>query len=88
MEWQKFYNDASRRLKYGRAAHFEYEHMPHLPEFNDLKPAECKKQQNETIITSTNGSPIGQFNSAIRQEILFPFSFTLILMRAMVTFFE
>lgn len=42
VEWQTFYNNASRFLIYGQSGNFSFEYLPHLPTYKDLKPAECK----------------------------------------------
>jgi hypothetical protein len=42
-KWQDFYNNASRYLVYGDGVKFSSEYLPRLPEFKDLKPAECKR---------------------------------------------
>ncbi len=43
IEWQKFYNTASRGLGFGRTDNFGQELLPQLPEYEDLKPPECTR---------------------------------------------
>lgn len=43
LQWQEFYNNASRRVIFGVAGNFSYENLPQIPEYEDLKPLECKK---------------------------------------------
>ncbi|CAF0955087.1 unnamed protein product [Adineta ricciae] len=42
LQWQEFYNDASRLLLSGRAGNFTIDLLPRLPTYKDLQPAECK----------------------------------------------
>jgi hypothetical protein len=43
VQWQEFYNNASRLLIYGHAGNFSYETLPRIPKYKDLKPPECKR---------------------------------------------
>ena len=52
VQWQEFFNKASRLLIYGRGGHFQFETWPKLPEYNDLKPADCANVQNGTSGTT------------------------------------
>jgi hypothetical protein len=42
-KWQKFYDDAARLVIYGGGGNFSLENIPGLPEYEDLKPPECKR---------------------------------------------
>ena len=50
VEWQKFYNDASHVVLIGRAGNFDFIDLPKLPEYEDLKPTECKKSISNSAI--------------------------------------
>jgi hypothetical protein len=50
-EWQEFYNNASRTIVFGRADNFNFDYLPKLPEYEDLKTSECKR----VIINSAVG---------------------------------
>lgn len=55
-EWQVFYNHASRSLISGLASNFSSEYLPHLPEYKDLKPAECKRSAPSSTIRQNSFS--------------------------------
>jgi hypothetical protein len=78
VQWQKFYNNASRLLYYGRAQHFEPEIMPNLPQYEDLKSVECTTKQRGNTVTN----PIIQYNLAIHQRTCILFTLIPIVMRA------
>ncbi|CAF2373598.1 unnamed protein product [Rotaria sp. Silwood2] len=42
-EWQQFYNNAPRVVMVGRAGQFDYINLAKIPEYEDLKPTECKR---------------------------------------------
>jgi hypothetical protein len=48
VQWQEFYDNASRYLFYGRAGEHSIEYMAEIPKYEDLKPSECKR----TILNS------------------------------------
>ena len=53
-EWQSFYNNASRFLLSGQASNLTFDHLPHLPEYEDLKAPDCKRAiQSSTIRQSS-----------------------------------
>ncbi len=43
IEWQEFYNNASRFLYFGYGRNFSYEILPKLPAYKDLTPPPCHK---------------------------------------------
>ncbi|UJR06551.1 hypothetical protein I4U23_010834 [Adineta vaga] len=43
IQWQNFYNNASRRLMYGEAANLQFESFASLPKYKDLAPETCMK---------------------------------------------
>ncbi|CAF3650969.1 unnamed protein product [Rotaria sordida] len=53
IEWQKFYNDASRVVLTGRAGNFDFIDLPKLPEDEDLKLTECKRSISNSAIHQT-----------------------------------
>lgn len=42
-QWQKFYDNASRWLIYGEAAHLQFEDFDGLPKYENFQPEECTK---------------------------------------------
>ncbi|CAF1122491.1 unnamed protein product [Rotaria sp. Silwood1] len=42
-QWQNFFHDASRLIVYGRTDNYKFLNQDKLPEYEDLKPLECKK---------------------------------------------
>jgi hypothetical protein len=48
-DWQTFYNSSSKTLMYGGGLNFTGVDLPKLPEYQDFKPYECKKN------TTTDG---------------------------------
>lgn len=53
-EWQTFYNDASRLIEYGQAGNLSHGYMPHLPVYDDLKAAECKRGIQSSAVHQTS----------------------------------
>ncbi|CAF0843332.1 unnamed protein product [Adineta ricciae] len=43
IQWQNFYNNASRKLMYGEAANLQFENFAGLPTYKDLTPEKCRK---------------------------------------------
>ncbi len=43
VQWQEFYNTASRVLSYGRSGQFQTEILQTLPTYKDLQPDICPK---------------------------------------------
>ncbi|CAF2811760.1 unnamed protein product [Rotaria sp. Silwood2] len=43
VQWQNFFNDASRLVVYGRTDNYKFINQDKLPEYKDLKPLECKR---------------------------------------------
>ena len=54
VEWQQFYNNASRLLIYGQSGNFSFEYLPHLPTYKDLKLAECKTRDSSFATRQTS----------------------------------
>ncbi|CAF4462457.1 unnamed protein product [Rotaria sp. Silwood2] len=42
LQWQKFYNDAPRSVVAGLGDNFKWINLTKIPEYEDLKPVECK----------------------------------------------
>ncbi len=42
-DWQTFYNSSSKTLIYGSAGNFISVDLPKLPDYEDFKPDECKR---------------------------------------------
>ncbi|CAF5211345.1 unnamed protein product, partial [Rotaria magnacalcarata] len=51
-EWQEFYNTAPRMLIHGAAPNLQFNPLPKIPEYKDLKPVTCARDQ-----TTPNQSP-------------------------------
>jgi hypothetical protein len=43
VEWQGFYNNASRFLIYGQGGNFSYQTLPELPPYKDLTLPPCQR---------------------------------------------
>ncbi|CAF2851989.1 unnamed protein product [Rotaria sp. Silwood2] len=51
VQWQEFYNTVSRVLIYGAAPNLQFDMIPSLPKYEDLKPVPCT--QDTTVNEST-----------------------------------
>lgn len=54
IEWQEFYNNASRFLFFGAAGNFSQETIPGIPPYKDLTPPPCHKGISPTTITENS----------------------------------
>ncbi|CAF4866010.1 unnamed protein product, partial [Rotaria sp. Silwood1] len=80
VQWQEFYNTASRVLIYGASPNIQFNNMSSLPKYKDLKPVPCTKDQNvdqtttmpvpTTSSQSTTTNKAISYTSPIRQGIL------------------
>jgi hypothetical protein len=77
---QKFYNNASRAAFYGRSGAFSLIILPKIPDYVDLKQANCTAQQNPYNQTA---SPL-QCGLAIRHTIFTSLLFIPLLIRIIV----
>jgi hypothetical protein len=50
LDWQKFYDNAPRTVSYGGGGNIIQENIPGLPEYEDLKPPECKRGISNSAI--------------------------------------
>jgi hypothetical protein len=50
IEWQEFYNNASRFAFYGAAGNYTVDILPHIPYYHDLTPPPCHKGIPPTTI--------------------------------------
>ena len=50
IEWQEFYNTASRWAFYGASGNFTTDLLPHIPQYHDLTPPPCHKGIPPTTI--------------------------------------
>ncbi|CAF4783786.1 unnamed protein product [Rotaria socialis] len=62
-QWQKFYNDAPRVVISGPTGNFTITNLTRLPDYEDLKPAECKRSITNTAIRSVFLSMFFTFTS-------------------------
>ncbi|CAF4919956.1 unnamed protein product [Rotaria sp. Silwood1] len=79
VQWQEFYDTTSRVLIYGASPNIQFNNMPSLPKYEDLKPVPCTKDQNvdqTTVVPvptissqSTTTNKAISYTSPIRQEI-------------------
>jgi len=63
IEWQTFYNDASRITYYGRSTSLNYKYYPEIPEYVDLPQENCTahgKASNSTDVSAQCGGSSGQ----------------------------
>ena len=54
IEWQEFYNNASRFLYFGGAGNFSYEIIPGIPPYKDLTPPPCHKGIPPTTLSGNS----------------------------------
>lgn len=70
VQWQLFFNNASRILFTGRSGNFEYDTLPTLPYYKDLQPELCQKQEISNI---ANGLLSESEHTFISLFIIIPF---------------
>ncbi|CAF1430401.1 unnamed protein product, partial [Rotaria sordida] len=73
VQWQEFYNIASRVLLYGASSNLQFKFMSGLPKYQDLKPVACTKDQTINQTTSSQTATMNEsisYTSRIRQNIM------------------
>ncbi|CAF3687851.1 unnamed protein product [Rotaria sp. Silwood1] len=90
VQWQEFYNTASRVLVYGAAPSRQYNVIPSLPKYQDFKPVPCTKDQtiNQTTTIpgqttssqSTTTNKARSYISTLRRNVLVFLNMILIVM--------
>jgi hypothetical protein len=74
--WQEFYNNASRIVYFGKGRTFVIESFASLLKYEDLKPAQCsKREQNQTNVVT-----MADCNSAICQQTFIALAFIPLIM--------
>ncbi|CAF3360809.1 unnamed protein product [Rotaria socialis] len=93
-EWQEFYNTVPRIAIYGAAPNLQFNPLPRIPEYKDLKPVICTRDQTTpgqspaTRTTASQGSTkptTVAFNSAVRQNVLTFFPLISIVMKIIIS---
>ncbi|CAF4332885.1 unnamed protein product [Rotaria sp. Silwood2] len=90
VQWQEFYNTVSRVLIYGAAPNLQFDMMPSLPKYEDLKPVPCTKDPSgnknttrpspTTFSQGTTTNKAISYVSTIRQDIFVFLNLILIVM--------
>ena len=82
VQWQNFYNNASRITFYGRSTSINYTYFPTSPEYVDLPQGNCSAHgipYNSTIITDQCGGNFGTRMTTIPVLLFLPFFIEIII---------